>query len=234
MEKEYYYILWCVVLYNIACFTTITRPITNTMFNYWYIVFNKQSAILFFVIEIFLLIYFIYIWIKNIIKNRKKTSRKIYWKRYKLSDLLCTDKDFKYDYIKIPDNFKKWLEAIWANSDNINFVEWKNIINDVSKNWNKLEVLYWIIKEHYNNSWFKFIKDSWLLKLDWSEIHKSEFTSYRNGNDDWLSGELGGYGYIWLRAVNEYGSPRCIKFRENWADLYWGYPKSAMRVASQK
>lgn len=173
---------------------------------------------------------------KSWIPTRKTTekSRTVDWKTYTASHLFATTEDFKTNYVEPTDEFKKWLKIIWADPDKIKFVEWQAIIDDVKKNWNKQEIIRKIVEEKYDNSLFEFIKNSWLIKLSWDKIDKSELTSCRGSDGSWEPDGLCDYGYIWLRGLGGGGSLICVRFREDWASWCWESPKTAMRVASQK
>lgn len=173
-------------------------------------------------------------------KNKKEKSRNIDGIEYKVSDLFWTDKIFKNNYIKINNNdFKNWLKGIWSNTEDSNYIEHQTIMDDISKNWDKGDIIEEIIKKQYNpkhweNAVFEFLKDSWLVKLNWDKIDKSELTSWRNAFGDWYIEWLGNSGSIWLRALDWSKLVLSINFKEDSAYIMYNHPGEVNRIASQK
>lgn len=155
-----------------------------------------------------------------------------------VSQIFVTDKNFKgSDDISNTNMavFEKVQERNWTkNSD---YITWQDIVDsdimeNLQFNWKIIQkIVHWDL---YKWSWFEFLKDSGLVKLNWENIDKMELEFYRNSNgpvfDTW-----GDCVSIWLHAIEHFtNQPACIKFKENGAYISSFYPSVHMRIASQK
>ena len=174
----------------------------------------------------------------------KSRTVSVDWLKYNIgiSEIFPNSNDFLYKS-RLSKDFNEKIRDLWIK--HYDYFRTSDILRIHTKEFLKFnfKIIKAIVSEQYSGSRFNFLKSSWLVLVNWNEIHESELISYcHDHNDDNYKGmsisalemsvyQLGKSGKILLNAMDEDNDFLCISFEKNKASLYGCSPGTATRVA---